>query len=105
MHPEHARATVLAEQLAEQQWKNNTTQEQTEWLSSFLPLRPPDPNIPTNNFTEQELQHAISQLKKNKAPGPDLITNEELKYLDEENTTTFLSHLNHCWNTGQIPKE
>ena len=33
------------------------------------------------------------------------MTNEELQYLDEENTNTLLSHLNHCWNTGKIPKE
>ena len=38
--PEHLRAQVLAEQLAEQ-WRNNETPEQQEYLDSLHPIRPP----------------------------------------------------------------
>ena len=56
--------------------------------------------MPTDNFTTEELQHTITELKKNKAPGPDEVTNEELQLLDDDNQAKLLSHINHCWNTG-----
>ena len=101
--PEHLRAQVLAEQLAEQQWKDNETADQKQHLASLPPIRPPSPDLPVTPFTEDELQHALSELKKNKAPGPDDVTNEELKLLDYENQRTILAHVNHCWATGAIP--
>ena len=41
---------------------------------------------PEGSFTEEEMGEAIADLKKLKAPGPDEVTNEEVKFLDDEPT-------------------
>ena len=68
-------------------------------------IREPVTALTDDNFTIKELQHAFTQLKKNKAPGPDDITNEELALLDDNNQARLLALINHCWNTGAIPQE
>ena len=71
--PIHRRAEVLAEQLAEVQWSNTTTQSQKDFLNEKQDINPPSPDMPTTPFTYQEFKHALAQLKKGKAPGPDEI--------------------------------
>ena len=52
----------------------------------------------TGIITLDELNLAISRLKSNKAPGPDGLPSELYKWLDEDNRTTLLRHLNKCWD-------
>ena len=56
----------------------------------------------TGIITLDELNFAIARLKSNKAPGPDGLTAELYKWLDEENRTTLLRNLNKCWETEAL---
>ena len=49
-----------------------------------------------------ELNFAISRPKHNKAPAPDGLLSELYKWLDEDNRTTVLRHLNKCWDTESL---
>ena len=52
----------------------------------------------------EELDMAIKQLKRNKAPGPDGTTAELYKRLDPDNRATLLDTVNECWNNGTLHK-
>ena len=56
-------------------------------------------------FTIAELQTALTKLKKNKAPGPDGITNELYGLLDTEGELNLLQLYNDILTTPQIPEE
>ena len=60
------------------------------------PLFPVSNDITTDSFTFEELQHALAELKKGKAAGPDRAFNEELQALDLSNQHTILAMLNEC---------
>ena len=48
-------------------------------------------------FTKEELNEAISILNNNKTPGPNGVTSEQIKLLDEEAREKLLELLNRCW--------
>ncbi|CAE7213981.1 unnamed protein product [Symbiodinium sp. KB8] len=56
-------------------------------------------------FTIAELQTALTKLKKNKAPGPDGITNELYGLLDAEGELNLLQLYNDILTTPHIPEE
>jgi ribonuclease HI len=57
----------------------------------------------TADFTIDELNHSIRQLKKKKAPGKDKITNEMIKNLGTFAKQELLNICNQSWNTGEFP--
>ena len=61
-------------------------------------------DIDTDEITTEELDLAIKQLKRNKAPGPDGTTAELRKWLDPLNRTTLLDTINECWNNETLHK-
>ena len=65
------------------------------------PIHATDANYNTNPFDIIELENAITMLKNNRAPGPDEVPNEMLKYLDDENRHVLLRHINKC-NNGNM---
>ena len=52
-----------------------------------------------------ELEEAIRQLKSNKAPGPDGIPSELIKWLDSESRKVVLELLNDCWDKETLTKD
>ena len=48
-------------------------------------------------FTKEELNEAISIFNNNKTPGPNGVTSEQIKLLDEEAREKLLELLNRCW--------
>ena len=57
----------------------------------------------TKEFSMRELRAAISVLKTGKAPGPDDISNEMLKNLDEATKKRFLNLFNRAMKEGVSP--
>ena len=58
-----------------------------------------------NKVSIAELRIVLQKLKGNKAPGPDRITTDFLKDLDEDNLQAMLELVNQWWEQGQIPHE
>ena len=55
-------------------------------------------------FTEKELEDGIRQLKNEKSPGPDHITNELLKHLGPYARKVLLKIFNASWNNASVPQ-
>ena len=55
------------------------------------------------SFSLEELQTALTKLKKNKAPGPDSLSNEFLLWLDENGEQHLLTTLQGVWDEGKVP--
>ena len=58
-----------------------------------------------SDFSLEEIKIVIKSLKQKKAPGPDMLTNELLKALDDNNLVPILHLMNHCWNNATIPDD
>ena len=51
-----------------------------------------------------ELSEAIKRLKNNKAPGPDDVPAEFIKWLDDESMQMIFEHLKRCWRNERLSK-
>ena len=61
--------------------------------------------VKQDSFTKEELNEAISRLKNNKTPGPNGVTSELIKLLDEEARGKLLELLNKCWEEEEVFEE
>ena len=52
-----------------------------------------------------ELEEAIQLTKKGKAPGPDGIVTELIKWLGVDNRKMLLATINHWWDTEKSPDD
>ena len=55
-------------------------------------------------FNMKELQEALDDLKTNKSPGPDQITNDMIKQLGKKAKAAMLDIFNLSWKTGHVPQ-
>ena len=62
------------------------------------------PDYMDKPFSPSELDDALRQLKPNKSPGPDKITNEMLQHLGDKAKSTLLKIFNNSWRTGHVPQ-
>ena len=87
----HERAEATAEYLAEKQWAPPTqkigSQSTTDYVHHHLQRKRnnnPHIDVEEGPITLAELQRVIRKMKRRKAPGPDNITSDWLKDLDED---------------------
>ena len=64
----------------------------------------PCPEYIKQPFNMNELQEALDDLKPNKSPGPDQITNDMIKQLGKNAKTAKLDIINFSWKTGHVPQ-
>jgi hypothetical protein len=64
-----------------------------------------DENIECTPISQAEVEYAIKKLKNNKAPGPDMITNENIKTLFSLVPEIFVKLFNKCLDLGTIPQQ
>jgi Reverse transcriptase (RNA-dependent DNA polymerase) len=70
-------------------------------FQSLLTDYPKTDNI--KYFIEQEVELALQGLKPNKAPGPDTLQNETLKFICSHLLTEITSFFNLCLEKGKFP--
>ena len=58
----------------------------------------------SDEFTIQELEHALKNLKLKKSPGPDKIHNEMLQHLGRNGKNILLKLINLSWTKSQLPR-
>jgi hypothetical protein len=63
-----------------------------------------DENITCEPISDVEILVAVHFLKNKKAPGPDLLTNENIKALTRFMLPLFNQFFNKCLTSGKIPK-
>lgn len=57
------------------------------------------------DFHIYELESALSECKKNSAPGPDQVTYRLLANLDGNSLDNLLHHINTHWSSGRLPPQ
>ena len=73
---------------------NEIDQQQQEYPASIYDI---EAEVKQYHFTKEELDRAITRLRSNKTPGPNRVTSEPIKLLDEEGRDKLLDLLNKCW--------
>lgn len=56
-------------------------------------------------FTQQEVEAVIKNLKKDVSPGPDNLTTEFIQILHQKTKTFFVNLFNSCLKIGYFPKD
>ena len=56
-----------------------------------------------SDFTTGELEYALRKCTKRSAPGPDGVTYQALRNLDERHLPALLETLNKVWRTAELP--
>ena len=66
------------------------------------PVYETEAEVKQDPFTREELDRAISRLKNNKTPGPNRVTSELIKLLEDEGRQKLLELLNRCWENEEL---
>ena len=98
--PWSQRHEAIRDHLQSKQWIKNQSLDHTA-LRNRPPLYPPKGKA--GDFSLEELQQALARAKKNKAPGPDGVTNELFLLMDPETELALLEHYNTIWRQGTVP--
>ena len=69
------------------------------------PIHPVNEEVETGDIDIRELEEAMRKLKNNKAPGPDEVPPELIKWLDSDPRKVILELLNDCWNKESLTKD
>ena len=94
---DNERADALADYFEQVQWKPDTSQAYIDSPPSFEPIFPLNPDIKTEPVSTHEMYQAIRRLKTGKAPGPDGITAELFKILDDDTLELVRQNINNIW--------
>ena len=111
--PLKMRAEAIADYLENSHWTNPTTHGDKRRIPA-TPIRKAKRTKEEEEqskekqrrpFTLKELTDAIQLMKKGKAPGPDGIITELIKWLGIDNKKMLLATINHWWDTEVSPDE
>ena len=104
------RPDTFADYFERVQWaKNLDLEEELEQQRvqgiNQTPVYETEAGVKQESFTREELDRAISRLKNNKTPGPNRVTSELIKLLEDEGRQKLLDLLNRCWETEELFEE
>jgi len=103
--PNHSQNAVtilnkIADALFLKDSPTNDTQDQKYIRDNYRDIDTPD-DLP---FTKREIDHIIKNLPRHKAPGPDSIDNQIIKYINQACPLLFHSLFNKCLDLHCFPK-
>ena len=98
----------IAKYLAEIQWQHDEKQKQE--IAQGTPKnnqvgKAKKEDFDTTNIKLEELKWAIKSTKRNKAPGPNNISIDTIRELNDEQLQDIVNLLNEWWNNYNIPRE
>ena len=93
---------AFRDHLATKQWAGHQTTPQVGQVRTD-PLFAPDDDC--SPFTTQDLQTALSKLKRDKAPGPDSVPNELFSLFDRDLEIELLAFYNKVLVNGIVPDD
>ena len=78
----------------------NEIQNKVQDIENNMHLTPEEPE-----FTTREIYDVLKSLKGGKAPGPDGIPNEAMKYFDRDTIEIYRQEMNKILDTMEIPQQ
>ena len=97
------RPDTFADYSEKAQWaRNDYIDLQRQEAPDPEPIYDTEAEVKQDSVTKEELNEAISRLKNNKTPGPNGVTSELIKLLDEEARGKLLELLNRCWEEEEL---
>ena len=97
------RPDTFADYFEKVQWaRNEQIDQQRQEAPDPEPIYDTEAEVKQYSFTKEELNETISILKSNKTPGPNGVTSELIKLLDEEARGKLLELLNRCWEKEEL---
>ena len=100
------RPDTFADYFGKVPWaRNNDIDQQRQEAPDLEPLYDTEAEVKQDSFTKEKLNEAISRLKNNKTPGPNGVTSELIKLLDEEARGKLLELSNECWEEELFDNE
>ena len=109
--PLAGRADAAADYLSKEQWApagDPAWQQATTMVSNELKKRKERNKhlkYNTDKVTFEEMKEIQKRLKRNKAPGPDDITTDFIKDLEEDNLEELRTLINDWWEAGKVPHD
>ena len=92
------RPNTFADYFEKVQWaRNGQIYQQRQEAPDSEPIYDTEAEVKQDSFAKEELNEAIGVLKNSKTPGPNGVTSELIKSLDEEARVKLLELLNRCW--------
>ena len=92
------RPDTFADYFEKVQWaRNNDIDQRRQEAPDVEPTYGTEAEVKQDSFTKEGLNEAISRLKNNKTPGPNGVTSELVKLLDEAAGEQLLELLSKCW--------
>ncbi|CAL1535308.1 unnamed protein product, partial [Lymnaea stagnalis] len=83
------------------QWGKQKNDQERKRMEKEIKID--DASIMSSPFTQNEIQRAIAQCKKNTAAGADKISTNMLKNIGPKTRTYLLDIINESWKRGEIP--
>ena len=100
------RPNTFADYFGKVQWaRNNDIYQRRQEAPDLEPIYDTEAEVKQDSFTNKELNEAISRLKNNKTPGPNGVTSDLIKLLNEEAGRKPLELLNTCWEKEDLLEE
>ncbi|XP_075741667.1 uncharacterized protein LOC142791818 [Rhipicephalus microplus] len=108
---------ILAHALHEATKEQGVDELVTRLVCKYLPVKrqdedgvfpeyggPPLPEL-DKDFSEAEIRRVIQMLNRKSAPGPDGITDRNLRNFDDASIERLTGFINEAWKTGRVPEE
>ena len=107
--PLRKHAEAIANYLEQQHWKNTPEdgeirKQKKNFLKKMTEQEGKMKIRQRKAFTDKQLEEAIKLTKKGKAPGPDGISMEPIKWLSKDNRKWLLNMINQWWKKKQHQK-
>ena len=103
---ERMRPDTFADYFEKVQWaRNNDIDQQRQEAPDVGPIYETEAGVKQDPFTKEEFDGATGILKNNKTLGPNGVTPELIKLLDEEARGKLLELLNKCWGEEELFEE
>ena len=97
------RPDTCADYLEKVQWtRNDYIDQQRQEAPDLELIYDTVAVVKQGSFTKEELNEAMGRLKNNKTPGPNGVTSELIKLLNEEARGKLLELLNRCWEEEEL---
>ena len=108
--PSSKRPDILADHFEKKQWGNKLTQEEKSAHAKVKEYRnnklyPEVASTRVGPYTLEESKRALKKMKTKKAPGPDDITIEAFKAMDDESFSIVKDAINGWRLNRKLPKE